>query len=208
MRWQRGRLWCIPRSLPFSLPLSARIRCLSDLSQVRNSNPCRSLVIYICINNLNNRQYRHSRPKIYHSVQFQLEWSSKWCLALKRVIPLGYPSMVEIVRNWVTETFSGSPLPSIQSPQYPKMVRTGLHGLIHSLKRCRTTSVEQVIDSGLFLLSDQLQDWFESLADCLHWNVRQPQKSFASNEPAIPISTRCVRYLSEYSWIPQQLTRL
>lgn len=49
-----------------------------------------------------------------------------------------------------------------------------------------TTSVHPVPSISK---NDQLQDWFESLADCLHWNVRQPQKSFASNEPAIPIST-------------------
>lgn len=23
---------------------------------------------------------------------------------------------------------------------------------------------------------DQMDDWFESLAECLHWNVRKPQK--------------------------------
>ena len=25
---------------------------------------------------------------------------------------------------------------------------------------------------------DQIQDWFDSLADCLHWNVRKRQKTF------------------------------
>jgi NAD+ kinase len=24
---------------------------------------------------------------------------------------------------------------------------------------------------------DQMDDWFESLAECLHWNVRKPQKA-------------------------------
>lgn len=25
---------------------------------------------------------------------------------------------------------------------------------------------------------DQIRDWFDSLAECLHWNVRQRQKQF------------------------------
>lgn len=37
-----------------------------------------------------------------------------------------------------------------------------------------TTSVHPVPSVAR---NDQLQDWFDSLADCLHWNVRQPQKS-------------------------------
>ena len=26
--------------------------------------------------------------------------------------------------------------------------------------------------------ADQISDWFDSLAECLHWNVRKPQKGF------------------------------
>ena len=38
--------------------------------------------------------------------------------------------------------------------------------------------------------ADQLHDWFESLADCLHWNVRQTQKSIGSRPADLPKSTR------------------
>ena len=29
---------------------------------------------------------------------------------------------------------------------------------------------------------DQISDWFEGLAECLHWNVRKPQKAFSKTE--------------------------
>jgi len=48
-----------------------------------------------------------------------------------------------------------------------------------------TTSVHPVPSISK---TDQLHDWFESLADCLHWNVRQPQKSFESKPAGIPAS--------------------
>jgi len=48
-----------------------------------------------------------------------------------------------------------------------------------------TTSVHPVPSISK---TDQLHDWFESLADCLHWNVRQPQKSFESKPTGIPAS--------------------
>ncbi len=40
-----------------------------------------------------------------------------------------------------------------------------------------TTSVHPVPSICRF---DQLGDWFESLADILHWNLREPQLSFES----------------------------
>jgi len=41
-----------------------------------------------------------------------------------------------------------------------------------------TTSVHPVPSICRF---DQLGDWFESLADILHWNLREPQLSFESS---------------------------
>ena len=29
---------------------------------------------------------------------------------------------------------------------------------------------------------DQISDWFDSLAECLHWNVRKKQKAMTTNE--------------------------
>ncbi|KAI8517178.1 PREDICTED: NAD kinase-like isoform X2 [Branchiostoma belcheri] len=31
---------------------------------------------------------------------------------------------------------------------------------------------------------DQISDWFDSLAECLHWNVRRPQRAFNNNNGA------------------------
>jgi len=49
-----------------------------------------------------------------------------------------------------------------------------------------TTSVHPVPSISK---TDQLHDWFESLADCLHWNVRQTQKSIGSRPAELPKST-------------------
>lgn len=59
------------------------------------------------------------------------------------------------------------------------------HELSHGDVLRVTTSVHPVPSISK---NDQLHDWFESLADCLHWNVRQPQKSLGSNRPVIPTS--------------------
>ena len=40
-------------------------------------------------------------------------------------------------------------------------------------------------------LQDQISDWFDSLAECLHWNVRKKQKTLdedSSNDPYAEIS--------------------
>jgi NAD+ kinase len=29
--------------------------------------------------------------------------------------------------------------------------------------------------------TDQIQDWFDSLGECLHWNVRKQQKNFETD---------------------------
>lgn len=43
-----------------------------------------------------------------------------------------------------------------------------------------TTSVYPIPSICRF---DQLGDWFESLADTLHWNLRQPQLSLVADRP-------------------------
>jgi len=48
-----------------------------------------------------------------------------------------------------------------------------------------TTSVHPVPSISK---TDQLHDWFESLADCLHWNVRQPQKALEPQPSDLPAS--------------------
>lgn len=43
-----------------------------------------------------------------------------------------------------------------------------------------TTSVYPIPSICRF---DQLGDWFESLADILHWNLREPQLSLVADRP-------------------------
>ncbi len=33
------------------------------------------------------------------------------------------------------------------------------------------------ITTPILILQDQISDWFDSLAECLHWNVRKKQKN-------------------------------
>ena len=55
---------------------------------------------------------------------------------------------------------------------------THLSPLYFSIKI--TTSVYPIPSICRF---DQLGDWFESLADILHWNLREPQLSLVADRP-------------------------
>lgn len=46
----------------------------------------------------------------------------------------------------------------------------------HSLTSVRVTTSIYPVPS--ICSEDQITDWFDSLAECLHWNVRQKQKQF------------------------------
>ena len=70
-------------------------------------------------------------------------------------------------------------------------VTTSIYPIPSICSQVGSTITNAVLIITNILPQDQISDWFDSLAECLHWNVRKKQKTLdedSSNDPHAEIS--------------------
>lgn len=65
---------------------------------------------------------------------------------------------------------------------------------IDSLFSVRITTAQYPVPS--ICAKDQIDDWFDRLAECLHWNVRKPQKELSITSTNSSIENSVIDYES------------